>query len=932
MPFAIEITKNTFAAGEVSPELRARSDLAKAQTGLWYLENMIVLLEGGVTRRPGTQMIVQLAPGHAYVMIPFRFSGSGSNAYLIVIGNGVAQFILFNGVVQAPGGGNYTVAVPYQDADLGGDGATTAGVSNLRWAASGNVIYLFCDGYAPQTLTRNADNSWTLAPYITQPANPAPQGGCIAPVDTENVDPVETISISATQGTITLNASAQFAGASATVPNGFQAGHVGSVWRLDESNLSFIPEWEGDQAVTINLAQVTSNDYIGSMASPQLAFGAQAAAQNSGASQNAANGWIGVALATPTAIAQAQIVIYAEDNLSGLGAIYNCSLYGSLTAPANSTDGVLLGSAGVGSGGLFTIQSNDPVTNYGWVWLYWTVNIARETFVDWVYLQGLAAAQAPTLQRWDGNVYQALNNGNTGDNPPVHTSGSVMSGQGGVEWLYRTRGYGFVQIQSVQSPTQATAVVLERLPDSILQQATANWWPSAWDAIKGWPDRGIIYSNSLVAARQQKWWETQAGTFNNWDIIEGGSSSSPSAIAAGLISPTGSLPWIEWFAQKEFLYAGTRDDEWSLAGQDPFSPISIDNLDPYPASNIGSAIHVPAAAEGGMVMISRDRTKAFLLTTAFSGVMPAISPQELTATARHILGVAGGGALGVSRQTDPNRINWFWCANGLVVGNTLMREQTINGWHRHPPHAATQSKVLGIASIPSNDEGQSWTYFLTQRTINGVEALFVELLAPYFQPADWLNPTAAGAYFVDCGTTYSFPEGVTEIGGLGYLAGCELAINADGCEYRNPDGSRVVVPANGSITLTRTTFSGAIGLPIKYRIRTLPFDFAMLGRSTEGERQKANHVYLWLVNSAGGKVRINPQAGADIPAEPINEMASLTGARTFGDPVPLYTGPYRTPAIESALDDMTIVEVEGDDTMPFTLSGVAPDVVVEESA
>ena len=925
MAVNVEVAKTAFSAGEVSPALRARSDLSKQQGGLWFLENMVVLLEGGVTRAPGTQMVLQLTPGHAYVGIPFRFAGSGSNAYAIIIGNGVAQFILGNSVVVIGGGNNnpYTVAVPYTDADLGGAGATTPGVSNLRYAVSGNVVYLFCDGYQPQTLTREADNSWVLTPYITQPAVPAPQGGCLAPVANENIDPLETIGISATQGSITLTASAALAGAAATVPNGFQAGHVGSVWRLDESSLTLTPEWTADETISPSTTRLSSSTYLGGMSSPANVFDGNFATY---ASQTAASGWVGCTLATPASIFNVTVNCPSGAGYFVLQA-YPISfvLYAKKGSPANQTDGIVLASGSITDGTVqsITLTSNDQLTQFTSFWIVWAGVLGGNTIsIAEVNFEGLASTTAATLRRWNGNVYQALNSGTSGANPPVHTSGQVLSGIGGIQWLYRNRGYGFVQITAVTNSTTATATVLERLPDSIAAQPTANWWPSAWDGVQGWPDRCFIFQNSLWAFLKNRFWRTQPGTFNNWDIPD--PTSAQSGIEGGLISPIGALPWVEWpMANTSFLAIGTRDEEWVFAGQDPFSALSVENLDPYPSRQTGSAVHIPAAAEGGLVTINRARDRAMLMSLSFNGVMPQIEPQELTISARHILGPEGGGALGVSRQQDPNCINWFWCANGLLVGNTLMKEQQINGWHRHPQHAATDSGVNGIVTIPSSDEGVSWTYLLTTRTINGAQAQFVELMQPFFQPADTDAPTAAGAWFLDCALQYSGAP-VTTLGGLNHLIGQSVGVHADGCTYLNPDGSLPVVNASGEITLSRPTQNAVVGLPKPYRARLLPLDLTTQKGSTVGKKQKANHLFLRVMYAAGGMIAVNPDEGGI--AEPLEEP----GVMTYGAPVPLRTGIIRTPGLDVPHADQTIVELTGDDTMPFTLLGVDPDVIISE--
>ena len=49
----MKLMQPSFAKGEISPLLHARVDLAMYHIGLARLKNMIVLPQGGITRRPG---------------------------------------------------------------------------------------------------------------------------------------------------------------------------------------------------------------------------------------------------------------------------------------------------------------------------------------------------------------------------------------------------------------------------------------------------------------------------------------------------------------------------------------------------------------------------------------------------------------------------------------------------------------------------------------------------------------------------------------------------------------------------------------------------------------------------------------------------------------------------------------------------------------
>lgn len=65
----------SFAGGQITPELFSRLDLNKRQTGFRYAENMEVLAHGPVTRRPGTEYVLEAKDSANNVRIePFEFS------------------------------------------------------------------------------------------------------------------------------------------------------------------------------------------------------------------------------------------------------------------------------------------------------------------------------------------------------------------------------------------------------------------------------------------------------------------------------------------------------------------------------------------------------------------------------------------------------------------------------------------------------------------------------------------------------------------------------------------------------------------------------------------------------------------------------------------------------------------------------------------
>ena len=102
-------SQTAFVAGEISPQLYGRTDLAKYHLGLKTLENFFVGYRGGVVSRPGTEWVGEL---HAHSAIRteydrlFRFRASG-NDYVLVFSH-ERMYVVQNGAFVTNGTVNQT--------------------------------------------------------------------------------------------------------------------------------------------------------------------------------------------------------------------------------------------------------------------------------------------------------------------------------------------------------------------------------------------------------------------------------------------------------------------------------------------------------------------------------------------------------------------------------------------------------------------------------------------------------------------------------------------------------------------------------------------------------------------------------------------------------------------------------------------------------
>ena len=138
----------SFAAGEISPVLHARTDLTRYRIALAELVNMIVLPQGGVTRRAGINTFGTTLGMNTVKLIPFEYSTTDS--VILEFGDRTIR------VWQKASTGVNAIAA------INGSPYTASEVKDLRYVQSGNVMFLTHKNHKPMMLRRNSLTSWTL--------------------------------------------------------------------------------------------------------------------------------------------------------------------------------------------------------------------------------------------------------------------------------------------------------------------------------------------------------------------------------------------------------------------------------------------------------------------------------------------------------------------------------------------------------------------------------------------------------------------------------------------------------------------------------------------------------------------------------------------------------------------------------------------------
>lgn len=219
----------SFSSGEISPLLWRRPDFIRYKTGLRLCRGFLPLVQGGVTRMPGTTMRGRVHEDAPARLIEFQFSAEDT---LILEFTPLLMRVWRYGELVMDDGEPYELATPY-DADA---------IWRLDFEQSADVVFL-ADGVLPiHRLARFALDNWELAPAEFS----------TGPFRLENDDEDVTVQASASTGTITLTASSAL----------FDADQVGALLRLRPTDFSQIPLWTPNTAVSVgNLRRYENRVY-----------------------------------------------------------------------------------------------------------------------------------------------------------------------------------------------------------------------------------------------------------------------------------------------------------------------------------------------------------------------------------------------------------------------------------------------------------------------------------------------------------------------------------------------------------------------------------------------------------------------------------------------------------------------------------------------
>lgn len=227
----------SFNSGEFSPMISGRIDYDRYKNGCEILQNFIPTVQGPALQRGGTRHVAlgkvsalpTPTPNQDRIYLqPFVFSET--TAYVLEFGHQYIRFYTNSAQLQSAGV-PVEVATPYTQTDL----FNSDGTCRLRFAQSGDFLYITHPSYQPRILKRTSATSFVLDLF-------EPKGGPFIGVDPDN-----TVTVYASNdrsgggfGLVTLTASSSI----------FVAAHVGTLFLIESRDSRTTKAWEPHKNIT----------------------------------------------------------------------------------------------------------------------------------------------------------------------------------------------------------------------------------------------------------------------------------------------------------------------------------------------------------------------------------------------------------------------------------------------------------------------------------------------------------------------------------------------------------------------------------------------------------------------------------------------------------------------------------------------------------
>ena len=694
-----------------------RSDIEKYASGCRILDNMIPLIYGPVTRRPGTLYIADV-DDHDVKSRIVSFIYSADIAYKLEFSDKVINIYYEDTLIEAD------IVTPYAEADL----------FQLQVKQSADVMWIVHPSYAPRKLSRVSATDFTLSEIVFE------SGPFIRRNDIEEEDDVTIAITGYTVATVTDG----IAGAGVftiTMDNATLA--TAAVLLLPENKTFYITSATADTidgAYTVDTLRATT-----AVGTTLTVYPTEAVD-----SDPADNGQIMFDGGTVTLTASSPTFVTGDSGHTD--ALFKLTHKREKTITKGSGTAVGIIGEAIDVKGTWTFNTTG----------HWaqTVEIQRmedgtnwETFRTYVstIIGGIGSrnVQKSDVEEVNGVQYRMYVSA-------VDATAGTCTADFTVDASTQD---SIFKITATASTTSATATAIIASPE---HTATKRWAEGSWSEVRGYPSAITFFEERSVygfsTKDPQDIWLSYTGRYEDFD------AGVNDADSFTLTLPTANRG--RWLGSLGTLAAGTSGDEWRVKA--PLDEaLTPKNWDMKQQTAHGSADIQAMAVNEAVLFVDYVARKVREFT--FNDPKQKYVSPDLTSLAEDI---TSGGITSLAVQKNPDSIIWFTIKNSpYLISMTYEREQNVVAWSNHPLGGGGIAESVCVTPGTTEDIVTLTAKF----TINSSTKRFILDM----QPRDFGSVTdPTNCFFVDAGIIDT--EGDVTITGLGHLEGKDVSVLVNG--------------------------------------------------------------------------------------------------------------------------------------------------------
>ncbi len=861
----------SFAGGEISPSLYARTDSAAYASWLKTARNFYVHPQGGASNRPGTAFMGEAKlPGKACRVIPFVLGEE--EAYVLEMGEKYLRIYTSSGQVLNSAGLAYELPTPYSARDL----------SSLYYTQYGQELFFAHPSHPPKRLTRVSGGEFEFGdlalvngPFKTanQQGNKklrvirqqetvttegAPAGISFQPVADPNYFVVAYLNgarffVAHSYGFDAAFFTSEFNRAYAAF--GLSAVCLGGVITIRSS---------GDNGGDWNGAQLTL-EYRYALTRPPVSTVVYELAGGINAGEIIASG-------EEKVILESDFDAFTSSHSGALVSLTH-RIENQYTSGTLGYDSV---SASIKTGSDWRVRTSGN----------WTGRLALEKSADggatWenvTYISRQAGETAPAAL---GNI------DDTGVMLLLRLRAVEVAGEAGYELQAESfLQEGIVRILEVAGPRKAVVEIM-RAPGS--EDWTAEWAEGSFSPKSGYPSCVFFYQDRLglagTRAEAQTIWFSKTGEHAHFGHTRGALEDADS-FSVNLSGKK--LNAIHSVAVAGKLLVFTAGSEWTVSCSGALTPY---NLQIEQQSERGASRALPVMV-GNKALFVQARGGA-LRDFYYDYNSASYTGSDLTLCAKHLF--FNQEIREVCYQQEPDNLVWCVLSGGEIASLTYLAEENLCAWTHHN----TQGFFRSVCTIPNRGYDEVW--FAVERD----GKWFIEKLLRRLS-----SKAPQDQVFLDASVSKKSDTPFTELGGLQHLEGKTVCALADGSPLPG------LLVKDGKIILPRPMTCVHAGLDYSAELQTLPAALADGSGTLQDRKRRLVSITLKMLDSRGGA------AGTEE-----NGLDALIQRSTepFNEPISLKTGDY-TLAVSGAHGLVPSVIFRQTDPLPVTLLGVITRVV-----